>query len=161
MDTGPPRRDDAESMEQGIRFSGDSPLPVRILSENSDILNAPGQIVCDNTPIPWTLRRKEAGDDSSVLLEWKGETAQFTLEARAEIYFEDVIRLDVTVPRGAAPESLALEFRVPRRIAAFVLRSPVIFGGFFTTCPVPGKGRIPSHPREHSPAERQYGILPV
>lgn len=132
------------------QFSENSPLPVQIISKNEKILNSPARLLTGEKKIRWTLQGAPEKSDTTVRFKWKGTGNRLALTAVTEIYFDGIIRFDVTVPPEDSLKELAVEFPVRKEAATFLHRSPVMFGGIFTTY------KMPTRPEYHPIRENIY-----
>jgi hypothetical protein len=122
-----------------------SPLPVQIISQGQELLSAPAQLILQPAPKKWKLVEKNKVNDITARMVWEGEIpGGKKYRAHVEIYFDGVLRLDVTLPQGAVVTKYAQEYPVRPEIARTLHRGPWAFGGIKTTYPV--KGEIDNHP---------------
>ncbi len=114
-------------------FAADRIVPRQITSGGVPLLTAPAAVK-SSPAIAWELIRAEKRDPGCVRFDYRGRTADgMEVKAFSEVYYDGVIRTDLTLPPGASFSQLALEVPVRRETARFIHHGPVIFGGIFTT----------------------------
>ncbi len=122
-----------------------SPLPVQIRSQNTELLAAAARLVLEPAVTEWVLDGTGQPDATTVRFSWTGMgNGGVVCRAQTEIYFDGVMRLDVTFPEGMTVNKFALEFPVRNEVAEFLHRGPWGFGGVVTTYRV--KPRTEHHP---------------
>lgn len=115
------------------------PLPVQIESQGEALLAAPMQVILQPAPL-WILRSKEKVDDTCVRFHWQGKVPGLnglSYQALTEVYFDGVIRFDLTVPQALPVERYAIEIPYLRSRVKYIHRGPWQFGGIKTGYPLP------------------------
>ncbi|MBO7741891.1 MAG: hypothetical protein J6S21_04990 [Victivallales bacterium] len=121
----------------GRKFLFDNaPLPAQIWAKGEALLAEPMKVVLAPAPASWNLLSAERKDDTTVEFRWQAQAGSITYLATTQIYFDGVIRLDVTIPGGKAVSSFALEMPCRADLLSYVHRGPWQFGGMKTGYPV-------------------------
>lgn len=118
---------------------GNSPLPSQIYSQGFKLLASPMKVILSPAPRSWELISAVRKDDTCVEFQWKGSREQIHYKAVTQIYFDGVIRLDVTIPGSQKVSRFALEMPCRSDLLSYVHRGPWQFGGLKTGYPVPEK----------------------
>ena len=103
------------------------------------LLDAPMQVILQPAP-RWSLQSKEKVDDTCVRFRWQGKVPGVNdtyYQALTEVYFDGVIRFDLTVPQGLPVQRYAIEVPYLRSMVKYIHRGPWQFGGIKTGYSLP------------------------
>jgi len=129
------------------------PAPSQVYSKKTALLYRPCRLVLDPMPKGWELlcAKTDGPIDAptAAVFEWRSKGTPVTYAAKTRVEFDGTIRVDLTIPRKAKVDRYALEIPYKKKLAKFVHRGPVRFGGFFTTYWLPEErqthGLIPNY----------------
>ena len=123
----------------------ESPLPAQIVSQGVKLLTEPAELLLEPAPEKWELTRAVSVNDTTARMEWEGILGNGKkIIAVVEIYFDGVMRLDMTFPEGLSVSRYAQVYKIDRAVARTLHRGPWAFGGIKTTYPV--KECLDEHP---------------
>ena len=114
-----------------FEFSAASPVPVQVISQNTPLLALPARLV--TTPaVDWKLVKSGRMNPSCVRFDYEG-TTEFgdSVSAFSEVYFDGVVRTDMTLPPQVRLSEMYLELPCRKEVATFVHDGPGQFGGMF------------------------------
>lgn len=115
------------------------PVPNSAISQGRELLASPCEIVLDPSPKSWKLIRSyaEGAGPTAAVFEWESVGSDVIYHARTEVGFDGAIRVDVTVPAGAAVGKMALEMPCAREHARYIHRGPLSWGGMNSAYELP------------------------
>ena len=122
----------------------DAPLPAEILSRGQRLLSRPMKLILDPAPTLWRRTSAKKVNDALVEFHWVGNAGSCVYKARTQIWFDGVIRLDLTVPGGKKVSRYTVEMPCRADLLTYVHRGPWQFGGIRTGYPMPRKAE--QHP---------------
>lgn len=115
------------------------PAPSSIVSQKKELLASACKVALDPAPRSWKLTRSytDGAGPTAAVLEWESVGAPVTYRARTEVGFDGAVRIDVTIPAGAAVGSMAFEMPCDRKHAKYIHRGPLSWGGMHSVYELP------------------------